>query len=78
MVRFGYLVPAIGTAVFGIALFGGLLGAVCAVAAGYAAAAWIRNAEKKAAPYIVLFGGGALMAALGAVVFMARFGAFEG
>ncbi len=72
MVRFGYLVPAIGAALFGGGWFGGIGAVLCAVGAGYGAAAWVRNSEKKTVPYIVLIAGGILLAALGIVGFVVR------
>ncbi len=77
MVRFGYVIPAVGAALFGGGWFGGIGAVLAAFGAGYGAAAWIRNSEKKTVPYIVLFGGGILLAALGIAGFAVRFGALD-
>ncbi len=74
----GYLVPALGSFAFVASLAGGIIGAIAAVGTGYGAAAWIRNAEKKAVPYIVLVGCGVLLGALGLLVASVRLGAFDG
>ena len=66
----GYLVPAIGAAIFGAGWFGGVGAVLCALGVGYGAAAWIRNAESKRVPYIVLLSGGVVLAALGVVGIM--------
>ena len=63
----GYLVPSIGAAIFGGGWFGGIGAVLCALGVGYGAATWIRNAESKKVPYIVLLSGGVVLAALGVV-----------
>lgn len=66
----GYLVPAIGAAIFGGGWFGGIGAVLCALGVGSGAAAWIRNAESKRVPYFVLLSGGVVLAALGVVGIM--------
>jgi hypothetical protein len=62
-----FVVAMLGAGVFGGGWFGGLVAALAAFGAGIGAAAWLRNANKKTVPRLVLIVGGAVAGVAGAV-----------